>query len=201
VIAIIAEDKILVWRDQELSAVGEALHLTPPVWVDLRVSVDARGKVVAEGIGGRGFEGRIGLVERGSVDVDATVGDVEPVTGKTDDTLYEQGRLGVMKDDDVSALNGAIWEQPSGERAGWAVDLLVEEEKIADQERVLHALGRNEDGLQNEGEQKEGDDHCAQERSAGFRQRGQVKAQMVEAELVVGGNGRIGAESGVGGAG
>jgi hypothetical protein len=50
--------------NHQLAVAGQALHLGPPVWIDLRIGIDFGGKIVAEGIGRGRLEGRVGLVER-----------------------------------------------------------------------------------------------------------------------------------------
>jgi len=144
VIAIVAEDKILIRGHQKLATPGEALHLKPPVGIDLGVSVDLRGKV-AEGIGRGRLEGGIRLIKRSAVHIDAAVHDAKTVAGEADHTLDQQGRLGMMENDNVAALNGAIREHKSRSAGRRPVDLLVEEKKITHEQGALHALRGNEE--------------------------------------------------------
>jgi hypothetical protein len=50
VIAVIAEDEVLAWRDDQLTILDETWELLPPVGVDIRVGVDGSWEDVAGGI-------------------------------------------------------------------------------------------------------------------------------------------------------
>ena len=62
-------------------------------------------------------------------------------------------------------------------RPAGAIDLLVEQQKIAHQQRVLHAFRRNEKRLQHKCEQKQRHHHRAQQRGQRLRQRGQMQPE------------------------
>ena len=92
--------------------------------------------------------------------------------------LISMGGCGVMEDDDVAAPNRPIGQEPAAKPAGGRVDLLVEEQKIADQQRALHAFRGNEERLQDKGEHKQRHHHGLQQRGQGLRQGGQMRAQV-----------------------
>ncbi len=160
VVAIIAHDKVEVRRNQQLAVLNEALHLMPPLGIDSwigRIGADG-GKVIAVWRAGGGLECDVGFVDFLAVNEELALNDADAVAGNSDDALDEVSGLGVMEDDDVAALDVAIGKDPTGEFSGGGVNLLVHQEKVADEKGSLHAFRWNEERLKDKGEKKESDD-------------------------------------------
>ena len=184
VVAIVAKDEILASGNNKLTVLREALHLTPPIRIDFRVGVGIRGKVVEETVGRGGLECRVGLMERRAVDINLAVRNAQAVAGKADDALDEQRRLGVMEDDDISAMDRAIRHEPTAEATRGRVDLAIEEKKIADEQRALHAFRGNEKRLKNKGEQEESDDYRLQQGGKCMGEAGQMEMRVCAPTVV-----------------
>ena len=68
-------------------------------------------------------------------------------------TLFtSKGGFGVTEDDDVASGHMAIGQEPLRQAGRRREDLPVEEQKISDQQRSLHAFRGNKDRLQDERE-------------------------------------------------
>jgi hypothetical protein len=87
--------------------------------------------------------------------------DADVISGDAGNALDEQRRTGMVKDNDVAALDFAVRKEGAGERVRRGENLLVDEQEIADEEGALHAFRWDEVGLEKEGEQKEPDNECA----------------------------------------
>ncbi len=75
----------------------------------------------------------------------------------------------VMENHNVAAFDVAIGKQHPAKAVRGSVNLLVNEQKIADQQGMLHALGRNEVRLKNKGQQEKRRHHRLQQRGKRFR--------------------------------
>jgi len=116
------------------------------------------GKVVAEVVGRTGTVDGVRLGEGMAVDVDVAVVEADAIAGKADDSFdeIERGVDGVVKDDDVAAMDGCGREKAADAVRAWG--LLVDEEKIADQKGGFHRLRGDAEGLDAEGDDEDGDD-------------------------------------------
>ncbi len=116
----------------------------------------------------------LGLVLGDAVEVDDAVAEVDAVAGDADGALDEEevGRfgLGLEEDDDVAALDVAVVDEgrPVGGRGeGDAVD----QDVVADEQRLLHGGGGDLEVLEDEGHDEEADGEDGADGGEGF-QRG-----------------------------
>ena len=68
---------------------------------------------------------------------------------------------GIAEDDDVAALDRPVRQQVLGDRSGRRIGELVDQQVVADEQRVLHGPGGDDEGLHQRGgaeqEQEDGD--------------------------------------------
>src|SRR5277367_4665186 len=80
-IPVVAEDEILALRHHKFTVLSQALHLAPPVRIDLhpkiRIAQNIAGKVIASGAMRRGFKGYIWLVEGHAIHDYVATGDAK----------------------------------------------------------------------------------------------------------------------------
>lgn len=174
VVAVVAEDKVVADGDDELVVFDEGAHADPPVGVDLWVGTLETGEVVAEVVWWAGAVDGVRLSEGVSVDVDAAIAEAEMVAGESNDALdeVEGGVDGIVKDDDVAAVNGGSGKEGAG--AVGCHGLLVDEEEVADEEGGLHGFGGDAEGLYAEGNDEDGNDDEVQKRLEGGEDAGPV---------------------------
>ncbi len=155
VVAVVAEDEVVAGGDDELVVFDEGAHADPPVGVDLGVGALEAGEVVAEVVGRAGAVDGVGLGEGVAVDVDDAVVEAEVVAGEADDALdeVEGGVDGVVKDDDVAAMDGRGGKESASAVGGCG--LLVDEQEVADEEGGLHGFGGDAEGLHAEGDDED----------------------------------------------
>ncbi|MPL88756.1 hypothetical protein SDC9_34783 [bioreactor metagenome] len=110
----------------------------------------------------------IGELHRRAVDVQHALHHLDLVAGQADQPLDEVDVLRrVTEDDDIAAF-GLAREDPAGDRAGGeragmariAVGHLVDEEEVADQQRVLHRARGNPERLEEQGAEHPRDHQC-----------------------------------------
>jgi hypothetical protein len=174
VVAVIAEDEIVVGGDDELAVVDQIAHLDPPDGVDVGIGVLEAREVVAEVVGLAGAIDGVGFGDGLAVDVDAACAEADAVSGEADDSLdqMEGGVDGVVEDDDIATADGG-----DGKEAACAVEgsgLLVYEEEVANEEGRLHGLGGDAEGLHAEGDDEDGDDDDGEHRLEGGKEAGFV---------------------------
>jgi len=95
----------------------------------------------------------IRLLQGLAVKVHLLVHDPQAVAGNPDNAL-DEGLLDVdrvTEDNDVAALDRFIGQQILAHRAGGGVTQLVHQEVIADQQRVLHRAGGDDERLHQRG--------------------------------------------------
>jgi len=118
-------------------------------------------EIVPAGLDGRARVLDVGFVELLSVAVDFLVAHFEHVARDADDALDEVlGRvLGILEDDDVAGLGiGERQDDLVGEGDMGAVEEFVDEQMVADQQRVKHGARRDLEGLDHEGADDQGQD-------------------------------------------
>ncbi len=122
------------------------------------------GKFSRAGSGGAGSKTAYGSTKRDPVHEHLAVDDAEMVTGNAHHSLDQHGGLRVMENDDVAARDWTIRQKPFCQPIGGREHLLVEEKKISNQERALHAFRGNEKGLQQKRKHEQRDHHGLQQR-------------------------------------
>ena len=125
--------------------------------------VVAVGDVGVLGIAVVAGHGGVGLVLRDAVEVEDAVAQMDAVAGKADAALdqIEVGGLGVglEEDDDVAAADVAVVDE--GRPVGWRRERdAIDQDVVADQQRLLHGGGGDLEVLEDEGhdEEAEGED-------------------------------------------
>src|SRR5258708_10246966 len=116
-------------RHHKFAVFGQLLHLAPPVGTDAGVGVDGGWKVVAKWVGRGRLKRGIRLFKVDAVDCDAAIFDPDVIAGNAHHALYEQGRIRMVKNDNVAAANVTIRHEQTAEaagRAGWSENLLVD---------------------------------------------------------------------------
>src|SRR5580693_3323535 len=99
--------------------------------------------------------------------------DPNAIARNADYALDQVRRLGMVEYDDVAALYIAVGHQQPAEASALACgreDLLVDEQKIADEQGMFHAFRGDEEGLEDKREQEQGDHDGSQQRGRGLRQ-------------------------------
>ena len=153
-VAVVAQREIFALRHHQFALADKALHLLPPERVHLWIGINRGRKVVAEGIAGSRFKCGVGFTEHNTVHPDSAIADAQPVAGQAHYPLDEIVVLGVVEDNNVAARNLAIGHDQPAEAARRSINLLVDQQKIAHQQGVFHALGGNKVRLKHKGEQK-----------------------------------------------
>src|SRR5262245_15399411 len=94
----------------------------------------------------------------GSIDIDLAIDQPDSIPGNRYHPLHEMltGIHGILKDNDVSAMNMAIGHEKIFRRSA-AVSQLVHQQVVTDEKRVLHRLRRNLKSLYCKGDDKDGD--------------------------------------------
>ena len=119
------------------------------------------------------LENGMSIVDQLTIDEKLLVADLHNIAGNTDDALDEilAGIFGKLEDDNVVALR--IVDGDDGlfdEGRLDAIDELVDQNVIADQQRVLHGTGRDFESLDHKGADKQGQYHGDDDRLDVFPQ-------------------------------
>ena len=101
----------------------------------------------------------LGLVLPLAVQVDVALVQVHAIAGDADDALdQEHIRIaGLEEDDDVAAVDGAVAHEGRPVRGRRQIDA-IDQDVIADEQRVLHGAGGDDEVLKDEGQDEEADD-------------------------------------------
>ena len=163
--AVVAHGEDFAGRNDEVAVDDVVGEFVGPAGGDLIVGAGRDGgKVVAIGVEGvlgvvvGGGHAGLGLVLRDAVEVDDAVAEMDAVAGNADGALDEEevGFAGFEEDDDVAAADVAIEGEgrPFCRRGeGDAVD----EDVVADEERLDHRGGGDLEVLEDEGHDEETD--------------------------------------------
>src|SRR6266481_5113911 len=118
VVAIIAHGEIFSGRDDEF------------------VTLDVVEGIVA---GGRVMD-HVGFIQGFAVDEDLLVHNLQTIAGKADDALHEVRMIlvRIFEDDDIAALEVAVWKKVFVPVAAAAKDEFVDEQMIAYEEGLFH---------------------------------------------------------------
>src|SRR6202158_5047224 len=165
VIAVIAQNEIMPLRNNQLAVFHQFPHLQPPFAFQAEGWDVGSGKIIAEHIIGRFQKSHVGLIQRLAVDPDLLVHHPQ-VVPRYPDHAFDKVLLrihGIVKHDDVAALDLLIGHEAITQ-AMPAVNKLVHQQVIADQQRVLHGLGWNLERLHNKSDHEYGDHDRAQQR-------------------------------------
>src|SRR5258705_4695813 len=143
VVAIIAHSEIFSGRDDEFVTVDVLADFVSPLDLHGRDEklVAGRRKRVVEGIvaGGRVMD-HVGFIQGFAVDEDLLVHNLQTIAGKADDALHEVRMIlvRIFEDDDVAALEIAVWKKLFVPVAAAAKDEFVDEEMIPYEEGLFH---------------------------------------------------------------
>src|SRR6202035_3421743 len=106
----------------------------------------------------------IGFLQRIAVDVHLAVDQADAIAGNSHHALHKMlsGMYGIPEDDDVSTLHSLVGHEQIPEAAS-AIAEFVDQQVVANQQRVFHRLGGNLEGLDDEGDDENCDDHSHQQ--------------------------------------
>ena len=143
VVAIIAHGEIFSGRDDEFVTLDVFADFVSPLDLHGRDEklVAGRRKRVVEGIvaGGRVMDD-VGFVEQFAIDENLLVNNFQTIAGEANDAFHEMRMILIRKfeDDDVAALQVAVWKKLFVPVAAAAKDEFVDEEMIAYEEGLFH---------------------------------------------------------------
>ena len=163
--AVVSHGEDLAGRNDEIAIDDVVGEFVGPAGSDLIVGARwDSGKVVAisvEGVLGvvvRGWHASLGFVLRNTIKIDDAVAKMDSVAGNTNRALDEEEVrfAGFEEDDDVAAANVAIEGEGSPLRRRGEGDA-VNEDVIADEQRLDHGRGGDFEVLEDEGHDEETD--------------------------------------------
>src|SRR5467141_3298461 len=143
VVAIIAHGEIFSWRHDQFVALYVFADFVGPLDLNGRDEklIAGRGESVIQGIvARRGIVDDVGFIQGFAVDEDLLVDNLQTIPGKADDALHEVRMIlvRIFEDDDIAALEVAVWKKLFIPVAAAAKDEFVDEEMIAYEEGLFH---------------------------------------------------------------
>src|SRR5262249_51367197 len=147
-VTVIAHDEITSRRHYQLAAAHKSRQFITKRAGGVGV-LAALGKVIAVHDSVTEGMNHIGLFELGSVHEDRFILQMNAISGQADHTLDEiGGRLKrIEENNNVPAMDGAVRKHVVPGSVVISKVEFVSQEEVADQERVLHGLGRHAEGL------------------------------------------------------
>src|SRR5690349_17327450 len=134
------------------------VHLYPPARIHLRTDVVPGREIVAIGIELQAFvDGKASVIQHFAVHENLSPEQMHAVSRHSDDAFYKMLlRMDrITKDDDIAAMDRRIRHQPIPD-AAFTVMNFIDQQVVADQQRIFHGFRRNLESLREESDNEYG---------------------------------------------
>src|SRR5262249_31908815 len=164
VFAVVTHYEILIPGNDHVAFADVTLQFVAPAPLQPARISHVSGKIVAIAVRRPLSVDDVTLLQRNAVHINHLVAKAHAVPGQSDDALHQElgGVYGEIKDNDVPAVDLGVGEEPVLARQAGEMQL-VHQQKIANQQGVLHGTGGYLKGLHHKSDHEYAEDHNREE--------------------------------------